>query len=110
MSLGLAQLEIDLRAEVISTMVELLTRVRAKAAELGPGEWIVGGRYDHFELDLGRHPNRGELDQAAPHNPVLLIRTCGHIGVANSMALQLAGIGEDTADPVAVIRQRRSTP
>ncbi len=99
LSLGLAQLEIDLRAEVVSTLDELLREVKAKADQVGPGEWIVGGRYDHFALDVNRQPYREELDQVAPDNPVLLVRTCGHIGVANSKALELAGIDEDTKDP-----------
>ena len=99
MSLGLAQLEIDLREPVVSTMAELLVKVKEKADEVGPGEWIVGGRYDHFALDVNRQPYREELDQVAPNNPVLLIRTCGHVGVANSKAFELAGVDEDTPDP-----------
>jgi len=99
LSLGLAQLEIDLRAHVVSTMEELLVKVKDRVGEVGPGEWVVGGRYDHFALDVNRQPYREELDQVAPDNPVLLIRTCGHIGVANSKAFELAGINEETPDP-----------
>ncbi len=98
-SLGLAQLEIDLRADIVSSLDGLLQKVKDRVAEVGPGEWIVGGRYDHFALDVKRQPYREELDQVAPDNPVLLIRTCGHIGVANSKALALAGVDENTEDP-----------
>lgn len=97
--LGLAQLEVNLRAEEVRTLEELLRRVKERVARAKPGEWIVGGRYDHFELDVKRHPYREELDQVAPDNPVFLKRTCGHMGVANSLALRLAGVGEKLPQP-----------
>ena len=99
LAVGLAQLEIDLRGSQVRTLAELLRRVAARAATLAPGEWIVGGRYDHFELDARRHPTRDELDGVAPHNPVFLKRTCGHMGVANSLALKLAGLEAGIAQP-----------
>ena len=77
----------------------MLQKVKEKAATAKPGEWIFGRGYDHFELDMKRHPFREELDQVAPNNPVYLKRTCGHMGVANSVALTAAGIDEGTAQP-----------
>jgi predicted amidohydrolase YtcJ len=97
--LGLAQLEINLRADEVRTLEELLRRVKARADATEPGTWIVGGRYDHFELDVKRHPFREELDAVSPRNPVYLKRTCGHMGVANSRALAAAGIGPRTTQP-----------
>ena len=99
MSLGLTMDEIDLRPRAVKSLERLLERVRARAAEARPGDWIFGGRYDHFHLDIKRHPYREELDSVAPDNPVFLKRTCGHVGVANSLALRLAGISEDSPDP-----------
>ncbi len=99
LALGLSLNEIDLRATEVRTLAELLRRVRARAAGAAPGAWIVGGRFDHFELDVRRHPTRDELDAAAPDNPVFLRRTCGHMGVANSLALSRAGIDERTVQP-----------
>jgi hypothetical protein len=55
--------------------------------------------YDDFKLTEKRHPNRWDLDKAAPKNPVLINRLCGHVSVANSLALKLAGISKDTKDP-----------
>ena len=97
--LGLAQLEVNLRGAEVKTLDELLRRVRERVAAARPGEWIIGGRYDHFELDVKRHPYREELDAIAPENPVFLKRTCGHMGVANSLALRLAGLGERVSQP-----------
>lgn len=99
LSLGLARMEVNLRGEEVKSLDELLRRVRERVAHTKPGDWIIGGRYDHFELDAKRHPYREELDAVAPDNPVFLKRTCGHMGVANSSALTLAGITERTPQP-----------
>ena len=99
LSLGRAMQEVNLRPGTVGTLAELLEAVSTRARRVSPGEWIVGGRYDHFHLDVKRHPLREELDHAAPDNPVFIKRTCGHMGVANSSALALAGIDEATPDP-----------
>ncbi|MDP6346489.1 MAG: amidohydrolase [Alphaproteobacteria bacterium] len=99
LSLGLSLLEVDLRADEVRALDELLRRIRQRAETIGPGQWVVGGRYDHFQLDVGRHPTRQELDAAAPGNPVFIVRACGHVAVANSLALRAAGIDETTPDP-----------
>ena len=99
LSLGRSMQQVNLRPDAVSTLAELLEAVSTRAKRVSPGEWIVGGRYDHFHLDVKRHPSREELDLAAPDNPVFINRTCGHMGVANSRALALAGIDEATPDP-----------
>lgn len=81
------------------SMDELLGKVRAKAEELGPGEWVTGGAWSEDELIEKRRPLRWDLDRAAPDNPVILTRAGGHSSVANSMALALAGVTVDTPDP-----------
>ncbi len=69
------------------------------AAEKRPGaSWILGRGWDQERLGEARYPNRDDLDIAGPR-PVLLKRICGHVGVANSPALALAGIDRDTRDP-----------
>jgi hypothetical protein len=97
--LGLTLGEVDVRPGAAPTMAALLEAVRVRAAETLPGEWVSGRGYDHFLLPGKRHPLRDELDQAAPHNPVYLKRCCGHMGVANSAALALAGIDDTTPQP-----------
>ena len=96
---GLEQMEVNLHPAQVRTLAELLSRLRHKAAQSGPDDWVLGRRYDHFHLDIGRHPTRAELDQAAADRPLFITRTCGHVGVANSRALTLAGIDETTPDP-----------
>jgi hypothetical protein len=69
---------------------------------------VLGRGYDHGELDIGRQPLAEELDAAAPDNPVFIVRTCGHVGVANSAAMKLAGVGHNTPDPEGGVIVRKN--
>jgi len=66
---------------------ELKEQVSEKAKELGPGEWITGAGWDEYHFTEQRKPLRGDLDAAAPNNPVVLTRAGGHSSVGNSKAL-----------------------
>jgi hypothetical protein len=97
--LGLTMMELDIRPRVTRTLDGLLDLIARKATMLQPGAWILARGYDQFELDVKRHPHRTELDRAAPDNPVYIVRACGHLSVANSLALTIAGIDENTPVP-----------
>lgn len=65
-------------------------------AEKNPKEsWILGGRWDQEKFVEKRFPTRWDLDAAVADKPVFLIRVCGHVGVVNSRALQLADITKE---------------
>jgi predicted amidohydrolase YtcJ len=84
-----------------ASIAEILARVKAKAALLKPGEWITGSGWDEGKLAEHRYPTATDLDAVAPRNPVWLMHTTGHYGVANSLALSLAHITAATPDPPA---------
>lgn len=73
--------------------------VRRKAAELGPGAWVQGDSLAPSRLEEKRFPDRRELDDAAPDNPVVLRSVGRHVVAANSSALAAAGITRDTEAP-----------
>lgn len=75
-----------------------LEAIAARAAELKPGAWIVGGRWDHT-LAGGELPTRFELDAVAPDHPVALSDVDGHALWVNSRALEIAGIDATTVAP-----------
>jgi predicted amidohydrolase YtcJ len=104
---GVIMGHVDLRKERTPTLRALLGLVRERAAATPPGGWILARGYDHFALDVGRHPTREELDAAAPDHPVYVVRACGHVAVANSRALALAGIDETTPVPQGGAIERR---
>jgi predicted amidohydrolase YtcJ len=82
------------------SIAEIQARVRAKAAQLGPGEWITGYGWAETNLAERRNVVRADLDAAAPGNPVALSRAGGHSIVGNSLALKAAGITRGTPDPL----------
>jgi len=81
------------------TVAELQKRLAAAVAEHKEGEWINGSGWDHTLWPEKTFPNRQQLDEVSPKNPVLLTHVSGHVAVANSLALKLAGISRDTASP-----------
>lgn len=64
-----------------------------------PGQWVLAQGYDHNQLAEGAHPTLALLDQAAPHNPVAVQHSSGHMGVFNSLALAALHITPHTPDP-----------
>jgi len=99
LSLGLTMFWINCSSPPMRSIGDIVEAVRHRAEELGPGEWIIGRGWDQSKLEERRFPNRWDLDEAAPENPVYLIRTCGHVVVVNSRALELAGITSETPQP-----------
>jgi predicted amidohydrolase YtcJ len=81
------------------SIAELQEQLKAKARELGPGEWITGSAWDEYKFTEQRKPVRQDLDAVVPGNPVVLTRAGGHSSVGNSKALELADINKATPDP-----------
>ncbi|MBA3345767.1 MAG: amidohydrolase family protein, partial [Gemmatimonadales bacterium] len=71
---------------------EFVSRLKAYAKELRPGEWITGGNWDHERWPGAPLPQRGWIDSVTPNNPVFVSRLDGHMGLANSAALKLARV------------------
>jgi predicted amidohydrolase YtcJ len=94
-SFGYSLQQLNLRnAESIQEMQQ---KLRAYAKQNPDSRWILGGRWDHEKFREKRYPTRQDLDAAVPDRPVFLRRVCGHIGVCNTKALELAGITKKTA-------------
>lgn len=68
--------------------------------QVPPGQWVQSSSWHPpSQLQEGRYLTRQEIDAAAPDNPVYL-RTVGHFAMANTKALELAGITKTTPDPL----------
>ncbi len=80
-----------------SSIGEIRRKLRATVKQTERGKWIQGRGWDQELLSERRYPTRRDLDEVSPDNPVILNRVCGHIGVANSRALEIAGITRETA-------------
>lgn len=95
-----------------ASIAEIAARVKARVAQAKPGEWVTGSGWDEGKLAEHRYVTAADLDAVSPNNPVWLLHTTGHYGVANSLALKLAHITAATADPKAgtIDRDPRGSP
>ena len=78
---------------------DIVKKIKEKVKSTPAGEWAMGWGYDNTLLVENRHPTRKELDIVSPNTPVLIRHISAHFGVANSKALEAAGISEDISDP-----------
>ncbi len=99
MSFGQALMAVNCRTPPIISIKEIAHKIQEAVDKKAEEQWIIGRGYDDFKLIEKRHPNRWDLDKAAPNNPVVITRMCGHVIVVNSRALELAGISNDSKDP-----------
>ena len=83
---------------LVNSIEDLINQVRSLRGAQGKDQWIEGWGYDEGKLVERRSPTRWDLDQAAADVPVIITRTCAHIVVVNTKALELAGITRDTAE------------
>ncbi len=108
-------LTLDLSYPAVRSIADVKELVRAEATKLSPGEWIRGNGWDEGYLaeclaDPSRHMTRWDLDEVAPDNPVYLVDFTQHELVANSRALELAGITAGTGtEPGAEILKDPAT-
>lgn len=87
---------VDLRDA--KTPQEFVERIRNFAAKLPKGRWILGGKWDHENWTPNNLPTKELIDAATPDNPVFIDRLDGHMALANSLALKLAGVDKNTKD------------
>ncbi|MDM8002911.1 MAG: amidohydrolase, partial [Bacteroidota bacterium] len=73
-----------------------ISRIKEYAATLKPGEWILGGDWDGKGWET--LPHRDWIDSVTPDNPVFVSRLDGHMALANSAAMKLAGVDRKVKD------------
>src|ERR1700735_5204629 len=86
----MTKLSVDLTG--VKSLEELRSRVDKKVGEAKAGDWILGSGWDETLWPVKVAPTRWDLDEVSNGHPVFLERIDGHIGVANTRALQLAGV------------------
>jgi len=93
------------------TREDFVARIKAFAATVPAGTWITGGNWDH-SLWGGELPTREWIDAVTPDHPVWINRLDGHMSLANSVTLKLAGITRATKDIAggAIVRDRNDEP
>ena len=94
---GFALLSIRLREA--KSRDDFIARIRDKAAGMAEGEWILNGDWDQQQFNPPVLPQRDWIDAVTPDNPVCVNRHDGHMVLANSLALKIAGITAKTPVP-----------
>jgi len=97
--LGIGERELSLNLEGTTGISDLKARLKHRLAETQPGRWVTGRGWIESRWTPAVFPTRADLDAVATDRPVVLERGDGHSVVANSAALQLAGIDRATPDP-----------
>ena len=87
----------DLSPGFIHSNEALLAKIAQTTTSLSQGEWFLGYRFN--ENKSGGYPTVEALDDAAQGHPVFILRTDGHIGLANHAAFEACGIAADEPDP-----------
>lgn len=106
---GFQLASVDLRAA--KTPQEFIVRLADFAQKTPQGRWITGGDWDHEAWD-GELPRKEWIDSVTAGIPVFVSRLDGHMGLANSAALKLAGISSKTPDPAggSIVRDAKGQP
>ena len=93
---GFYLLGIDLRP---ANSTSEFKKILKDYSEKFPAKWITGGYWDHEKWETKNLPTKEMIDEVVSNQPVFVDRLDGHMAVANSYALKLAGITKDTQSP-----------
>ena len=97
---------IDLSPPSVRSIADIKAAVRQRARSIPAGNWLTASDYNEFYLAEKRHPNRRDLDEAAPEHPVVMFHRSLHACVLNSLALSMAGITRETPEPPGAVIDR----
>lgn len=82
------------------SITSIVDKLRAKAATLAPGTWVEGYFFDDTKLTDSRGLHRRDLDEVSREHPVVVRHRGGHTSFYNSKAFEMAGISNNTPDPM----------
>jgi predicted amidohydrolase YtcJ len=108
---GGAQLD-NVQLNDATSSEEFARRIAEQARKIPKGQWIVGGDWDETKWNPADLPTNKTIDAVTPDNPVFVSRYDGHMGLANSVAMRLAGIDKTTPDVPGgtIVRDTQGNP
>jgi len=104
---GFSLSRIDLRYS--ASKIDFINQIADYAKKLPKGEWILGGNWDHTLWEGKQLPDRSWIDAVTAENPVFINRLDGHMALANSLAINKAGISNDVETPAGgvIVRDKK---
>ncbi len=103
---NLKTLMLDVRAA--KSMDEMLHMLASYHAKYHEAAWVTARGFNEAAWAAGRMPTKDDLDKVIKDKPVYVIRTCAHIAVANTKALELCNIHANTVVPEGGVMQTNS--
>lgn len=82
-----------------TSLDEMLTLLKERASKVPADKWIKGTAFNELQFTDGKRPTKADLDAVSTTNPIFAKRSCCHVIVANSKALELAGVTKDSSNP-----------
>jgi predicted amidohydrolase YtcJ len=83
----------------VKSIVEFQSKLKAFAEKNKAYDWILARGINEMQLEEKRLPTKEDLDAVISDKPVFVIRTCAHIGIANSKAIEISGVNAKTEEP-----------
>lgn len=96
---GVNQQAVNCKADHIESLEDILSDLRDKAKETPKGQWVRAWGFNETKIKEKRYPTKEELDHISSEHPIIILRTCAHISIVNSKALEIAKIDRNTPDP-----------
>jgi predicted amidohydrolase YtcJ len=95
-----------------TSVQEFIRRIAEQAKKTAKGDWMLGGDWDETKWTPAQLPTKGLIDSVTPDVPVFISRYDGHMSLANSLALRLAGVTAQTPDPPGgvIVRDAQGNP
>jgi hypothetical protein len=96
----------------VTIAAEFARRIGERAKITAKNEWILGGEWDETKWNPPSTPTAELIDALTPNTPVFVSRYDGHMALANSVALRLAGVTSKTPDPPGgnIVRDAKGNP
>src|SRR5690625_1097882 len=96
---GADKFGVSCKASHIKSLGDILVAIKEKCKSTPEGQWVRAWGFNETKINEKIYPTRYDLDKISEKHPIVIVRTCSHISVANSLALKLANIDENTPDP-----------
>ncbi|MGM0919601.1 MAG: amidohydrolase [Bacillota bacterium] len=96
---GMSGMAINCKDALIQSNADVIGELKKKALSTPAGDWIFASSYNELTMVESRYLTRYELDEVSTEHPIMIMRTCGHIMIVNSRALELAGVNDQSANP-----------
>ncbi|NHJ41380.1 MAG: amidohydrolase [Asgard group archaeon] len=78
----------DVLLQDVTSPQEALMKIEERVKISPMGKWIIGANWDESNWSEKRYLTLKELDKIAPDNPCYIKRVCGHMAIANTIALE----------------------